>query len=202
MGVFYILGSLMVTLVVSHHRRSPFVITYKNAGIPAMDHVRNAVVFISAVLAGSITAYGGHEHWVVRTGHPWAALLRDHQSWGGLSYISVWSIGADESRHTPYAQWWGLRCCLALIILELYLSIKSLGKETSAKNFFAKHISMIAVSIIWIVVQLLYRCPLWIGASKINLDEHRRFYAEHPDEGATHRGVRAATKRKVETFLQ
>jgi amino acid transporter len=69
LALFYILGSLMMTLCVSPHdpnlfggsgsNASPFVIAYKNAGIPAMAHITNAVIFVSVVSTGSISAYGG-----------------------------------------------------------------------------------------------------------------------------------------------
>lgn len=38
---------------------SPFVISFQNAGIPAMAHITNAVIFLSVLSTGSITAYGG-----------------------------------------------------------------------------------------------------------------------------------------------
>jgi amino acid transporter len=69
LGLFYILGSLMITLTVdptdpdlfgaSGSNASPFVIAFRNAGIPAMAHITNAVIFISVISTGSISGYGG-----------------------------------------------------------------------------------------------------------------------------------------------
>jgi len=38
---------------------SPFVIAFKNAGIPAMAHITNAVIFVSVISTGSVSGYGG-----------------------------------------------------------------------------------------------------------------------------------------------
>ncbi|OJJ65760.1 hypothetical protein ASPBRDRAFT_139443 [Aspergillus brasiliensis CBS 101740] len=69
LGVFYIVGSLMITVVVSprdpnlfgHEGSdgSPFVVAFKNAGLPSMAHITNAVIFISVISTASVTAYGG-----------------------------------------------------------------------------------------------------------------------------------------------
>jgi amino acid transporter len=52
----------------------------------------------------------------------------------------------------------------------------------SAKSFFANYSSVVAVVIIWIGAHMWYRCPLWVNASTINLDEFRRFYRDHDHE--------------------
>jgi amino acid transporter len=69
LGLFYVLGSLMITLTVdprdpnlfggSGSNASPFVIAFKNAGVPAIAHIPSAVIFISVVSTGSISGYGG-----------------------------------------------------------------------------------------------------------------------------------------------
>lgn len=69
LGLFFILGSLMITLTVdpkdpdlfgaSGSNASPFVIAFSNAGIPGMAHITNAVIFISVISTGSISGYGG-----------------------------------------------------------------------------------------------------------------------------------------------
>lgn len=69
LGFFYILGSLIITLTVdpkdpnlfggSGSNASPFVIAFKSAGIPAMAHITNAVIFVSVISTGSVSAYGG-----------------------------------------------------------------------------------------------------------------------------------------------
>lgn len=69
LGLFYILGSLMITLTVDPadpdlfggegSNASPFVIAFKNAGIPVMAHITNAVIFVSVISTGSVSGYGG-----------------------------------------------------------------------------------------------------------------------------------------------
>lgn len=69
LGIFYILGSLMVTLTVSAKdpdlfgasgsNASPFVIAYKNSGLPVMAQITNAVIFVSVISTGSISGYSG-----------------------------------------------------------------------------------------------------------------------------------------------
>lgn len=69
LSLFYILGSLMVTITVdpkdpdlfgaSGTNASPFVIAYRNAGLAPLAHIMNAVVFISVVSTGSIQVYAG-----------------------------------------------------------------------------------------------------------------------------------------------
>lgn len=69
LSLFYILGSLMVTITVSPEdpnlfggsgtNASPFVIAYRNAGLDPLAHIMNAVIFISVLSTGSISGYGG-----------------------------------------------------------------------------------------------------------------------------------------------
>jgi len=69
LSLFYIIGSLMVTITVSPQdpnifggsgtNASPFVIAYRNAGLAPLAHIMNAIIFISVLSTGSIQAYGG-----------------------------------------------------------------------------------------------------------------------------------------------
>lgn len=69
LSLFYVLGSLMITITVSPKdpnlfggsgvNASPFVIAYRNAGLAPLAHIMNAVIFISVLSTGSISAYGG-----------------------------------------------------------------------------------------------------------------------------------------------
>lgn len=68
LSLFYIIGSLMVTITVSPHdpnifgsgtNGSPFVIAYRNAGLEPLAHIMNAVIFISVLSTGSISGYAG-----------------------------------------------------------------------------------------------------------------------------------------------
>lgn len=38
---------------------SPFVIAFKNAGLPIMAHLTNAIIFVSVISTGSVSGYGG-----------------------------------------------------------------------------------------------------------------------------------------------
>lgn len=69
LSLFYLLGSLMVTITVSPKNpdlfggsgtnASPFVIAYRDAGLPPLAHMMNAVIFISVVSTGTISGYAG-----------------------------------------------------------------------------------------------------------------------------------------------
>ena len=69
LSLFYILGSLIVTLTVSPKdealfggtgiNASPFVIAYRNAGLPVLANFMNAIIFISVLSTGSISGYAG-----------------------------------------------------------------------------------------------------------------------------------------------
>ncbi|OJJ03416.1 hypothetical protein ASPVEDRAFT_134054 [Aspergillus versicolor CBS 583.65] len=270
LGLFYLLGSLMITLAISPKdpnlfgnegsNGSPFVISFQNAGIPAMAHITNTVIFLSVLSTGSITAYGGSRVLVGLAhinmapsifgkadsrGRPWAAYTATLLFGGGLAYLNVSHTGEEvftwlshlvsllqlvgwgliclcnirlryiwkyqdravadlpwTSWFSPYAQWWGLAWCIILIILELYLSIKPLGERTSAKHFFANFVSIIAVLVAWILAQIWYRCPIWIHAGEVDLDEFRRFYADRDDEEETGQtGIRHSVKRKAKALV-
>lgn len=68
-SLFYIMGSLIVTINVSPFDKdifgqsgtnaNPFVIMYREAGLPPLAHLMNAVIFISVVSTGSISGFGG-----------------------------------------------------------------------------------------------------------------------------------------------
>ena len=120
LSLFYILGSLMVTITVSPHdpnlfggsgtNASPFVIAYRNAGIGPMAHIMNAVIFISVLSTGSISGYAGSRTLVGLAqigmaprqmlkadswGRPWFALVPTLLIGGGLAYINVSNTGAQ-----------------------------------------------------------------------------------------------------------
>lgn len=71
LSLFYVLGSLMVTITVSPNapglfggsgsgkNASPFVLAYRTAGLPGVAHMMNAIILISVVSSASINAYGG-----------------------------------------------------------------------------------------------------------------------------------------------
>jgi amino acid transporter len=120
LSLFYIMGSLMVTITVSPHdpnlfggsgtNASPFVIAYRNAGIGPMAHIMNAIIFISVLSTGSISGYAGSRTLVGLAqigmapkqmlkadswGRPWFALVPTLLIGGGLAYINVSNTGAQ-----------------------------------------------------------------------------------------------------------
>ncbi|KAL2312164.1 Arginine permease [Schizosaccharomyces pombe] len=67
LGLFYIVGILMVTIVVSPYSKdifggtgvnaSPFVIAFRNAGIPGLAHAMNAIILISVFSSANSDIY-------------------------------------------------------------------------------------------------------------------------------------------------
>ncbi|KAJ5761750.1 uncharacterized protein N7511_005132 [Penicillium nucicola] len=84
----------------------------------------------------------------------------------------------------PWAAYWGLFWCVALIIIEFYLAVSPLGDSPSAKNFFANYLSVVAIVILYIGAKIYYRGRRWKALKDINLDSTRRFYAPRDEEGS------------------
>ncbi|KAK7531685.1 amino acid permease/ SLC12A domain-containing protein [Phyllosticta citribraziliensis] len=120
LALFYLLGSLMITITVSPYNpdlfggsgtnASPFVIAYRDAGLEPLAHIMNAVIFISVISTGSISGYGGSRTTVGlaqlgmapkiftkadKTGRPWAGLVSTLLLGGGLAYLNVSENGAN-----------------------------------------------------------------------------------------------------------
>ncbi|PYH31966.1 putative amino acid transporter [Aspergillus neoniger CBS 115656] len=119
LSLFYVLGSLMITITVSPKdpnlfggsgvNASPFVIAYRNAGLAPLAHIMNAVIFISVLSTGSISAYGGSRTLMGLThlklapkifgkadkaGRPVAGLVITLVIGGGLAYLNVNNKGS------------------------------------------------------------------------------------------------------------
>ncbi|THY02146.1 amino acid transporter [Aureobasidium pullulans] len=120
LSLFYILGSLMITICVSPYdenlfggsgtNASPFVIAYRNAGIPVLAHIMNAIIFLSVVSTGSISCYAGARTLMGlaqlgmapkrfakadKTGRPWYGIVPTLIIGGGLAYLNVNNSGAE-----------------------------------------------------------------------------------------------------------
>lgn len=120
LALFYLMGSLMVTITVSPNNpdlfggsgtnASPFVIAYRDAGLQPMAHIMNAVIFLSVISTGSISGYGGSRTTMGlgqlgmapkiftradKTGRPWAGLVCTLGLGGALAYINVSETGAE-----------------------------------------------------------------------------------------------------------
>ncbi|OTA67132.1 hypothetical protein K449DRAFT_430314 [Hypoxylon sp. EC38] len=120
LSLFYLIGSLMITINVSPTNpdlfggegtnASPFVIAYRDAGIPVLAHMMNAVILISVISTGSISGYGGSRTTMGlayldmapkvftkadKVGRPWYGLVPTFILGGGLAYLNVSESGAD-----------------------------------------------------------------------------------------------------------
>ncbi|KAI1774240.1 amino acid permease/ SLC12A domain-containing protein [Hypoxylon cercidicola] len=120
LSLFYLLGSLMVSINVSPKNEdlfgqsgtnaSPFVIAYRDAGIPVLAHMMNAVILISVISTGSISGYGGSRTTMGlaylkmapkvfqkadKSGRPWYGLVPTFIIGGGLAYLNVSESGSD-----------------------------------------------------------------------------------------------------------
>ncbi|KAL4866541.1 hypothetical protein BDV12DRAFT_210378 [Aspergillus spectabilis] len=157
LSLFYILGSFAITITVSPHdpnlfggggsNESPFVLAYQNAGLTVLAHMMNAVIFISVISTGSISAYGGSRLLVGLSqlnmapaifsraddqGRPLAGLLLTLLLGGGLSYLNVSASGSDifgwfsnlTSLLTLFG--WG---CICLSHLRMRYAWKVQGRE-------------------------------------------------------------------------
>ncbi|KAI1375075.1 amino acid permease/ SLC12A domain-containing protein [Hypoxylon crocopeplum] len=120
LSLFYLIGSLMITINVSPQNEdlfggtgtnaSPFVIAYRDAGIPVLAHMMNAVILVSVISTGSISGYGGSRTTMGlaylnmapkifqradKVGRPWYGLVPTFVLGGGLAYLNVSESGAD-----------------------------------------------------------------------------------------------------------
>ncbi|KAI6093210.1 amino acid permease/ SLC12A domain-containing protein [Hypoxylon rubiginosum] len=120
LSLFYLLGSLMITINVSPKNddlfgqegtnASPFVIAYRDAQIPVLAHMMNAVILISVISTGSISGYGGSRTTMGlayldmapkqlqkadKKGRPWYGLVPTFIIGGGLAYLNVSESGSD-----------------------------------------------------------------------------------------------------------
>ncbi|KAL1304349.1 hypothetical protein AAFC00_000747 [Neodothiora populina] len=120
LSLFYILGSLMITITVSPKdpnlfggsgtNASPFVIAYRNSGLSPLAHIMNAIIFISVLSTGSISGYAGSRTLVGlaqigmapkffqkadKSGRPWYGLFITLLIGGGLAYLNVSNTGSE-----------------------------------------------------------------------------------------------------------
>lgn len=120
LSLFYLIGSLMVTINVSPTNgdlfgsggtnASPFVIAYRDAQLPALAHLMNVVILISVISTGSISGYGGSRtamglaylnmapsalKTADKSGRPWFGLVPTFILGGGLAYLNVSESGSD-----------------------------------------------------------------------------------------------------------
>ncbi|KAJ6020158.1 amino acid transporter [Penicillium canescens] len=119
LSLFYLLGSVMVTLTVSPFNpnlyggvgvnASPFVIAYRDAKLDVLAHFTNAIILISVLSTGSIQAYAGARTLLGlselgmapaifskadKSGRPWAGLIPSLLFGGALAFLNVDNSGA------------------------------------------------------------------------------------------------------------
>ncbi|KAF2730789.1 hypothetical protein EJ04DRAFT_29805 [Polyplosphaeria fusca] len=120
LSLFYLLGALMITITVDPENEnlfgaggtnaSPFVIAYREAGLPPLAHIMNAVIFVSVLSTGSISGYAGSRtlmglahlgmapkqfKMADATGRPWWGLVLTLVVGGGLAYLNVSNSGVE-----------------------------------------------------------------------------------------------------------
>lgn len=120
LALFYIMGSLVITITVSPYNEnlfggtginaSPFVIAYRESGLKPLAHIMNAVIFISVLSTGSISGYAGSRTLVGlaqiglapkfltkadSSGRPWFALIPTLTIGGALAYLNVDNTGSE-----------------------------------------------------------------------------------------------------------
>jgi len=128
LSLFYIMGSLIVTINVSPLNEdifggsgtnaSPFVIMYRQAGVMPLAHIMNAVIFISVLSTGTISGFAGSRTLLGlsqigmapkimqkadKMGRPWYGLVPTLLVGGGLAYLNVSYGGAEVFG-------WGMIC--------------------------------------------------------------------------------------------
>ncbi|KAE8151425.1 amino acid permease/ SLC12A domain-containing protein [Aspergillus avenaceus] len=108
----------------------------------------------------------------------WGTIFLCH-----LRFRLAWKAQGRSVEDLPWKSWawpfgtiYGLTWCILLVIVEFYLSVWPLGKASSAKEFFANYISIVAIVILLTGSKIYYRGPLWISAKDIDLDTGRRYY--------------------------
>lgn len=125
LGLFYVIGSLMVTITVDPDNKqlfgggsdsgssaSPFVIAFKDgpSNIRRLGDGMNAIILLSALSSGCAQAYGGSRQLIGlaklglapqilnktdKHGRPWTGILAILVFGGGLSYLNVSETGAN-----------------------------------------------------------------------------------------------------------
>ncbi|EPY52275.1 amino acid permease [Schizosaccharomyces cryophilus OY26] len=119
LGLFYIIGILMVTIIISPYspdifggkgaNASPFVIAFRNAGIPGLSHAMNAIILISVFSAANSEVYTAPRilvglaeakmapKWFLRCdrqGRPLYGFFFTILISGGLAYLNVNQTGS------------------------------------------------------------------------------------------------------------
>ncbi|OGM43356.1 arginine permease [Aspergillus bombycis] len=114
----------------------------------------------------------------------WAMICLSH-----LRMRYAWKVQGRDVSDLPWKSWtfpyaaiWGLVWCILLIIAEFYLSVWPLKGQTTAKNFFANYVSVVAIVVLYIGAKIYYRGPFWVDARTVDLDGLRRFYVKTDDE--------------------
>lgn len=116
--------------------------------------------------------------------YTWGMIFLCH-----IRFRWAWKAQGRSAKDLPWKTWtwpigsfYGLIWCILLVIDEFYLAIWPLGKKSSAKNFFANYISIVAILVLYVASKIYFRGPFWIKAENIDLDSGRRYYVESTED--------------------
>lgn len=126
--------------------------------------------------------------------------------WGSIFICHIrmrlaWKAQGRSLKDLPWKGWggllgsfYGLTWCVLIVVIQFYISIFPLGEKSSATNFFANFISMVALVFIYVFARIYFylrrRSPMWVTRSQVDLDTGRMNYppdAEKPDVSKTKR---------------
>ncbi|RFU34254.1 hypothetical protein B7463_g2065, partial [Scytalidium lignicola] len=106
-----------------------------------------------------------------------------------IRFRAAWKAQGRSPSELPWKTWtypflayYGLSACIILIVVEFYLAVWPLHGTTSASNFFANYMSVIAILVLYLGAKIYWRGPLWIKAEDIDLDTGRRYYVEDDED--------------------
>ncbi|GAB1191361.1 hypothetical protein APSETT444_000533 [Aspergillus pseudonomiae] len=108
----------------------------------------------------------------------WGTIFLSH-----LRFRMAWRAQGRSLDDLPWRSWaglfgtvYGLTWCMLLVVVQFYLAVWPLKKKSSAENFFANYISIVAIVGLYVGSKIYYRGPLWIHAKDIDLNTGRRHY--------------------------
>ncbi|KAF5662518.1 amino acid transporter [Fusarium circinatum] len=180
LAMFYLLGSLMVTITVSptnpalfgsaHSaatQASSFVIAFSGAKLKPLAHMMNAVILLSVFSSASIKIFEG-----ARTLY-------------GLGQIGM-ALKVMTKADSWGRPWYGLIPTMllggALSYLNFYLALWPIGGGPTVTGFFSSYSSVVAIIVIFLGAKIYYRGPWLLDASKIDLNSDRRWYSTEEEQ--------------------
>ena len=137
LSLFYIMGSLIITITVSPKNpdlfggtgtnASPFVIAFRDGGVPVLAHFMNAIIFISVLSTGSISGFAGSRTLVGLSQigmSPRVCIIISNQM--TLSLTPFQQMRKADSWGRP---WWALIPTLLIGGCLAYINVDNTGSE-------------------------------------------------------------------------